>query len=65
MIVGFTLEVVTLTVPVTMLYLAASAGVNVQPCAAVPAFGAVVNVVKVNVPTTEATPPLRVESAKV
>ena len=55
---------VTLTVPVTVLYFVASSGVNFQPCAAVTA-GEAVDVVKVKVPITEATPPLSVESAKV
>jgi hypothetical protein len=40
-------------------------GVKVTPCAAVPALGAVLTLVKVNVPVVLAVPPLSVEEAKV
>lgn len=40
-------------------------GVNVTPLLAVPALGAVLGVVKANVPTVLAEPPVRSESAKV
>jgi hypothetical protein len=39
--------------------------VKVTPCAAVPALGAVLVVVKVNAPAVLAVPPLSVEEAKV
>ena len=42
-----------------------SVGVNVTSCAAVPAAGAVLGVVKAKLPATEAAPPLSVEDASV
>ena len=42
-----------------------SVGVKVTPCAVVPVAGAVLVVVKANVPATLAVPPLSVEEARV
>lgn len=66
MIVGVILTVtVTLTTPDILLY-PGFVGINVQFCEAVPTVvGAVLVTVKANEPGTEATPPLRVEDAKV
>ena len=64
-IVGVALATVTFTVVVVVLKSAVPLGVKVTPCADVPALGAVLTVVKVNVPAVLAVPPLSVEAAKV
>ena len=64
-IVGVALPTVTFTFSDTVLYLVASVGVKVTPCAAVPAWGCVAGVVNANVPGTLAAPPPNVELASV
>jgi hypothetical protein len=52
---------ITPTAVLAVVYLLESVGVNVTDCEDVPKLGMVVGKVKVNVPATDADPPLNVE----
>jgi len=63
--VGVALLTATLTDPETVLLSVESVGVKITDCDAVPAPGAVLGVVNVKLPPTEADPPDRVDEASV
>ena len=56
---------VMLAVPIAVLYLDESVGVNVTDCVPVPTLGAVDGELNANAPSTEADPPLSREDASV
>jgi len=56
---------VMLAVPLAVLYLDESVGVNVTDCGPIPTLGAVDGELNANVPSTEADPPLSTEDASV
>ena len=56
---------VTLTTPLTVLYLVESVGVNVTDCMPVPTLGVVDGELNANAPSAEADPPLSTEDASV